>query len=246
MDNNILNKLTNSAKDALENTSQEILNLILEEAYNIAQRKKTADKEISLSDILDARDRILTEKIRSEKNEYKKKRMSYLLGLTGATYATIGLVIYIYQNKNFNLSSDIGLIIAAVGIIFSLVAFFYQQFYSRVVVSKSIKDSKSYDEDFVIVKNWQIIENLTRELMIKTGFDENKSSSFTYLINFLDKLILDENKRNKLRLLLKSRNLILHENYQLSRNERLDLLDFSYETIGFLEENIKQTSQFRK
>ena len=143
MDNNILNKLTNSAKDALENTSQEILNLILEEAYNIAQRKKTADKEISLSDILDARDRILTEKIRSEKNEYKKKRMSYLLGLTGATYATIGLVIYIYQNKNFNLSSDIGLIIAAVGIIFSLVAFFYQQFYSRVVVSKSIKDSKS-------------------------------------------------------------------------------------------------------
>ena len=144
------------------------------------------------------------------------------------------------------MSSDIGLIIAAVGIIFSLVAFFYQQFYSRVVVSKSIKDSKSYDEDFVIVKNWQIIENLTRELMIKTGFDENKSSSFTYLINFLDKLILDENKRNKLRLLLKSRNLILHENYQLSRNERLDLLDFSYETIGFLEENIKQTSQFRK
>jgi len=242
MDNNIKNKLTDSAKEALNDISQEVIIRILEEAHRIAQMKETADKEISLSDILGAKEKILNERVRLEKSEYRRKRMSYLIGITGAMYAIIGLFIYVFQNKDFNISSDIGLIIAATGITFSFFGLFYQQFYSKLLLSRNVKEGQYDSDDFDLVKKWQVIEKLTRVLMIKNGIDENKSNSFNYIINYLDELVNDKNQSNKLRTLLKSRNLILHDNYKLEKGEKNDLLKFSSEIIDLLEENLKKHS----
>ena len=47
MDNNKYNKLTESAKSALDQAAQEFSDMILEKAYYNAEQNNTADKEIS-------------------------------------------------------------------------------------------------------------------------------------------------------------------------------------------------------
>ena len=66
MDKNIEKKLTISAKEALNEITKDISNKILNEAYHIAQTKETAEKEISLSDILSASEKLFSEKIRQK------------------------------------------------------------------------------------------------------------------------------------------------------------------------------------
>jgi hypothetical protein len=59
MDKNIYNKMTESAKTALEETTKEVTEMIIKKAYQNANQKNTADKEISLRDIIEAKEEIL-------------------------------------------------------------------------------------------------------------------------------------------------------------------------------------------
>ena len=58
MDNNITNKLTSSAQEALNEITEEIKNKIVEQAFENARLKGTSDKEISLSYILNAKEKL--------------------------------------------------------------------------------------------------------------------------------------------------------------------------------------------
>lgn len=244
MDNNITNKLTSSAQEALNEITEEIKNKIVEQAFENARLKGTSDKEISLSDILNAKEKLFNEKRRRDYYEYRKKRFTYLIGISGLIYAIIGLFIYVFQNKEFNLSSDIGLIIAAVGITMSIFVIFYQQLLSKRFIIPSIKSMTDLNlniegNDYDIVKKWQIIEKMARELMVKNGYDENKSNSFSLILNFLDKEIESNEQKNRLRELLKTRNLILHEDLRLERSVKTSLIKFSDEIIDLLDRKLK-------
>ena len=93
--------------------------------------------------------------------------------------------------------------------------------------------------DYDIVKKWQIIEKMARELMVKNGYDENKSNSFSLILNFLDKEIESNEQKNRLRELLKTRNLILHEDLRLERSVKTSLIKFSDEIIDLLDRKLK-------
>ncbi len=242
MDNQIFEKLTPSAIKALDEITEELKFRILDEAFTIAREKHLEDKEISLSDVLTAKDLIFKETQKKENLENKRKRFYYLLGVSGIIYAIIGLLIFIYQNKNFNLSNDIGLIITAFGLTISFFILFYQQMIDKkYTLFRSISNSRldQESENFEIVKKWQVIERLTRELMIKNGYDEKSSNSFNYIFKYINEEISTGENKQKLLDLLKTRNMILHENLRIGRDERISLLKFSNDIIDLLEKKLK-------
>lgn len=157
MDKLTYSKLTESAKIALDETKQEIADKILEKAYRNALSKKTAEKEISLSDIIEAKEEILYKRTEATKQDSKRRRLSLMLSMSGALYAVFGIVFYLYQNKSFDTTKDLGLIIAAIGIMMSIVAFYYTQLISRKkfkVIEKDTQTERDYSE-FEIVRRWQ-------------------------------------------------------------------------------------------
>lgn len=244
----IYTKLTPSAKEALNELSEEYKSSLLERAHKIAAERETASKEISLRDILEAQKntQVTTE---IDKNEYKRKRWTLLLSLSGAVYAAAGILIYLYQNKKFSIENDIGLIIAIVGILVTLIAFLLGQFANRKYISTS--NHKDYlrasYQDYEIVKRWQLIEELARKNMSPIDKSEFKSDSVSFLIRFLShKVAKNEDEFLKIRKLLQARNKIIHEGYKMNDQERNELIKFSDELIQRLEDSQEQTNKSPK
>ena len=86
MDKNIENKLTDAAKDGLNQTVQEIADLILEKAIQKARVSNTFDKEISLREIIEAKNEILSQNEILVRKQNKRRRIVQLLAITGCIY----------------------------------------------------------------------------------------------------------------------------------------------------------------
>ncbi|MBK9580382.1 MAG: hypothetical protein IPO48_00130 [Saprospiraceae bacterium] len=242
MDKNIYNKLTESAQIALEETRQEITDMILEKAIRNATLKNTADKEISLRDIIEAKEEVLYQKIDANKQDSKRKRYALLLSMTGAIYAVFGIVFYLFQNKEFDTTKDLGLIIAALGILFSIVAFYYTQLISRRKV-ELMKDNiiiERNNSEFEIVRRWQVIEHLGTELMLKDGISDNRAKSFNFILTYLADKLLDQSKINALKKILMTRNQVVHNGVSLSKVEIDEILKAADEIIDELERKTKK------
>lgn len=239
MDKNyIYDKLTPSAKEALNETIQELHDLLISRANLIAQKGQTADKEISLRDILEAKESLFKAKLDKEKADYRRKRMMTLTSLTGALYSIIGIVVYIYQNQNFAIEKNLGLIITLTGILTIFMGFVYSQLISRKFDEKPKDldvDYSSVDNDFDIIKRWQIIEKLGSNLMRQRGFSNNESKSINDILKFLSFELKDDELYVEMRELLSIRNRILHEGYELGRNEKQLYLNKAEKIIELLE-----------
>ena len=237
MDKNIYSKLTDSAKTALEETTREVTELIIDKAYQNANQKNIADKEISLRDIIEAKEEILYKKLDLNKQESRKKRMMLLLSMTGAVYSVFGILVYLYQNKSFDTTKDLGLIIAALGILISIMAFYYSQLVSRRKV-ELIKDNSIIERDnseFEIVRRWQTIEKIGSDLMLKEGLSDNRAKSFNFIISYLSEKLSDNRKKNELRKLLMSRNQIVHSGNTLTKFEIEEMIKIADGIIDELE-----------
>jgi hypothetical protein len=237
MDKNIYSKLTESAQIALEETRQEITDMILEKAIKNATIKNTADKEISLRDIVEAKEEILYQKIDANKQDSRRKRYALMLSMSGAIYAVFGIVFYLYQNKAFDTTKDLGLIIAALGILFSIVAFYYTQLISRKKV-ELIKDNilvTRNNSEFEIVRRWQAIEHLGTELMLKDGISDNRAKSFNFILTYLSDKLLDQSKINNLKKILMARNQVVHNGISLSKVEIEEIIKTADDIIDELE-----------
>jgi len=242
MDKNIYNKLTDSAKNALEETSKEFVDMIIEKAYQNASVKNTADKEISLRDIIEAKEEILYKKSDLNKQDSRKKRLTLMLSMTGALYSVFGILFYLYQNKNFDTTKDLGLIIAALGILISIVAFYYSQLLTRRKI-EIIKDNTVTERDnseFEIVRRWQTIEKLGTELMLKDGISDNKARSFNYILNYLSEKLLDNSKTDNIRKLLMARNQVVHSGINLTKVEIDEMIKTADQIIDELEKRTKK------
>lgn len=242
MDKVLYNKLTESAKNALEETSSEFINMIIEKAYQNASVKNTADKEISLRDIIEAKEEILYKKYDLNKQDSRKKRLTIMLSMTGALYSVFGILFYLYQNKKFDTTKDVGLIIAALGILISIVAFYYSQLLSRRKI-ETIKDNTVTERDnseFEIVRRWQTIEKLGTELMLKDGISDNKARSFNYILNYLSEKLLDKTKTDNIRKLLMARNQVIHSGVNLRKFEIDEMIKTADKIIDELEQRTKK------
>lgn len=242
MDKNIYNKLTDSARNALEETSKEFVDMIIEKAYQNASVKNTADKEISLRDIIEAKEEILYRKSDLNKQDSRKKRLTLMLSMTGALYSVLGILFYLYQNKNFDTTKDLGLIIAALGILISIVAFYYSQLLTRRKV-EIIKDNTVTERDnseFEIVRRWQTIEKLGTELMLKDGISDNKARSFNYILSYLSEKLLDNSKTDNIRKLLMARNQVVHSGINLTKVEIDEMIKTADQIIDELEKRTRK------
>jgi hypothetical protein len=246
---NIYSKLTPSAKDALNELTDSFREEILERAFTIAQERATANKEISLRDILEAKQPTL--KIaEKEKAVYRRKRWTLLISLSGAIYSLAGILIYLYQNKKFSLDNDFGLVIAVVGILITLIGYLYGQLISKryLFATTTTKISTfANSNDYEIVKRWQVIESLAKEFMSEADQKEARNNSVGFLIRFLShKAAMNEKEFLKIRELLQTRNKILHEQYKLNDNERKEFLEFADEIIQRLENSKEETKPLQK
>jgi hypothetical protein len=249
INDNIYSKLTPSAKEALNELTEEFKESVLEKAYTIATERDTANREISLRDILEAK-QPSKQTIEKEKYyEYKRKRWTMIISFSGAIYAVAGILIYLYQNKKFSIENDLGLIIAIVGILLSLIAFLYGQLLSkRQFSSNTFTTTTTYSsaDSYEIVKRWQLIETLAKKTMSEDDQKNPMSNSVSFLIRFLShKVAKNEKEFLKIRELLQLRNKILHEQYKLNDNERLEFLAFADDLIERLE-LAKSNTHFQK
>lgn len=237
MDKNIYNKLTESARTALDETSKEVIDMIIDKAYQNASAKNTADKEISLRDIIEAKEEIIYKKIEVNKVDSRKKRLVLTMSMTGALYSVFGILFYLYQNNKFDKSKDLGLIIAALGILISIFSFYYLQFINRRRV-EIIKDNTVTERDnseFEVVRRWQTIEKLGTELMLKDGISDNKAKTFSYILNYLSEKLLDNSETNNLKKLLMARNQVVHNGISLTKAEIEEMIKIADNIIDKLE-----------
>lgn len=229
--------LTKSAKEELETYLAQEKERILNEAYQKASVTLENIEEISLRDILEATDKSRYEVDKLKKTEYRRKRMSMLLALSGVMYALVGILMYLYQNSKFDIQQDLGLLIAAVGILVTFMAFFYNQLSlirsRRELVKRSQSDYSSLT-DFSIVERWSAIEKLTRQIIEKETSENPKS--FNQILKYLDsRKMFSESEYHDFRNLLMTRNKILHESINISDSKRKDLIELADQLIDKLE-----------
>lgn len=242
MDKSIYNKLTESAKAALEETTREVTEMIIDKAYQNANQKNTADKEISLRDIIEAKEEILYKRVDINKQESRKKRMVLMLSMTGAIYSVFGILFYLYQNKSFNTTKDLGLIIAALGILISIVTFYYSQLITRRKV-ELLKDNTVIERDnseFEIVRRWQTIEKLGTDLMLREGISDDRAKSFNFILKYLSDKLFDNSKTDELRKLLMARNQVVHSGITMTNAEIEEMIKTADEIIDELERRTKK------
>jgi hypothetical protein len=239
-------RLTPAAIEALKAAIEEYERSILEKAITQAKERNIDDKEISLRDILEAKDskRYLEsgqDQISISRTE-RTKRLYLLISMSGAVYAVIGILLYLYQNSKFTLERDLGLIVAAVGILLTLISFFYSQIVNRKpTYLKSERDIDSlHESEFEIVKRWHLVERITNELMKKKTGDNStkKNRSFREIIDFLnDSEILDDFDKITLKELLNKRNQVVHGQARFSYKEILEYLKTADKLIDKIEKS---------
>ena len=230
------NILTKSAKEELETYLAQEKERILNEAYQKASQTRGNIEEISLRDILEATDKFRYEADKRKKSNYRKKRMSMMLALSGVTYALVGIIIYLYQKSKFDIQQDLGLLIAAVGILVTLIAFFYNQLnlLSKKEYEKSSQSDYRSLTDFSIVERWSAIEKLIRQIIEKETSKDPKS--FNQILKYLDsKKIFTGPEHQDFRSLLMTRNKILHESINISESKRNELIEVADRLIDKLE-----------
>jgi len=251
MDNNniFLDKLTPSAKEALDEIIIKLRIEIIKKANSIAQMENTGDKEISLRDIMNANAELHKAKLINEKIDYRRKRIVTIISLSGALYTIFGIFLYLYQNQSLTLKNNIGLFMALAGVLIILMGFMYTQIlFRRKELFKHEQEISSIntDSDFDLVERWQIIETLTSKLMKMKGFAENESNSVGNIIAFLSYEFNDKELFSELKELLQIRNKILHEDFKLDKKEKQDLLKNSDKIISLLEDRGKNARNANK
>lgn len=218
MDKKLYDKLTDSAKKELDSSTKELYELLIYKAYLIAKKNNTEDKEISLSDILSAKNQLFSNEYIASKRKNSNKLKMLLLSMTGIIYAFVGIFFYIFQNYSFD-EKSIGLVIAALGIMISI----FSIFYFKIVRTNenTIKNNDNFEKiynDFAIINRWQTIEKLGMDLMVKRGLIDKKSFSVNQIVEFLYNNISDISV-DEFKLLLTTRNELVHKGVQLSKEE---------------------------
>lgn len=241
MDNNIHDKLTNSARQALKETIDEVTEIIIEKAYQNANNNNTADKEISLRDIIEAKEEVLYNYEMSNfiHKESIQKRFAITLSIAGAVYTVLGILVYLFQNTRFDATKDLGIIITAIGILASTISIYYILIIRRK--DDSVKDNivpKSDKSGFEIVRRWQIIEKLGTVLMLQDGVSDDSAISFNQILNYLSHK-LSAPKAYQLRKVLMARNQVVHNEVSMSKDEMEEMIKIADIIIDELE---KQTN----
>ena len=239
---NLYGRLSPSAREELEKLKTDYERKILERAAFSSQRMGSEILEISVKDIFEAvKNEEGRKRVEVELEQIKRKRKISLLAFTGVTYATVGLLIYLAGNFKLDSVSNLGLIIAFIGLFTSLIAY---TFNSLTFIQNKEREEKRFlkygiREEFIILEKWQRIEQLLYSIF--SDPKRKQKPSFINIINSLDnsgettKAIATDIKS-----ILNLRNLVVHMNIKLDQEELEDAIKKADVIISTLEHLAKR------
>jgi hypothetical protein len=237
IDQEIYSKLTPSARDALNELSNEYVQDVLEKAIELAAEKDRTLREISLIDIMAAS---MSKGVPMGKRNVayaRRRRFSTLLIFSGVVYAFAGLLIYLYQTGRFDAKDSLGLSVSIIGALVAVVGYLMRDFIYGYPFSRTMSLSSS---DFELVEKWQEIESLAKKIITASEKVDPNSTSVASTIKFLTtKIATDPGESAKIRELLAIRNRIVHEQLRLSDKTRFEMSEFADKLIDRLEKSLK-------
>ncbi len=258
-------KLTISACEEYDNIVNQFRARLLKEAYLIATKNQTSDKEISLNDILEANkllnghnrnisslDEDINESLRQSIESVKAsaeirrlrraKLMLLALATAGIIYVLAGFIVYIMRNNSF-VFHDSSFTMIAFGVVIILLSIVmgaltvYQQ---KMRIEKR-KESIKMNE--TIIKFWSRIDSLSKLLMenqfARLGNDNNKRIQIEEIKSHVDliyQLLETDSEKSQFEELLNVRNKIIHgDSFDISIEEKEDAITVAYSIINKLE-----------
>lgn len=242
MDNKIYSKLTSSGKAGFRQIRENFEETLLEVAYKCAKENGTAENEISLHDILDARDMVFNRRRRLKSNHYFVIGWSSLVA--GLIYVMVGLFMFMnHHDIEFAMnSSDNGeLFIILTGVI-AMICSAILLILFLIVESRSMKDGRKIELSLrvsdmdTLIMQWQRIESLGNVLyrnQINKLDVENPSIDEIY--NYIN-TILPPDYKNKAKNILFLRNCYVHGDSNLSPDTVNDAIKDSNDIIKYLSD----------
>jgi hypothetical protein len=133
-------------------------------------------------------------------------------------YAFLGILIYFFQNKTFDIKEDLGLVITITGVIVGVISFFLtESMITKKLARSTMSDdgnSTSSENAVIIVGRWMVIEKMLSKLVsAQTGV---RVTSFNQIINYLNSDDFDQEIATSIINLLKTRNAVVHNQLEAS------------------------------
>lgn len=236
MDSELYSKVTSSGKAGLRQVREDFTDSVLETAYHIAVKHNTGDSEISLRDIMDAKNEILYNRTLAR---YRKLfTISFFLMSVGVVYLVIGFYSLYKGELHFSLSDD-GSFISLLGIVTSIMAllFTFWAFYKETSYFRSIKEEKIYSVNDIdtLIMQWQRIEMLGKSIYNES---QNSVDEGFPTIGNIHKIIserLPDEYKVKMRNILNLRNDFLHSGARHSSEEINKAISDANEIIELLD-----------
>lgn len=235
MDSELFSKLTSSGKAGLRQVKEDFTDSVLETAYRIAVKHNTGDSEISLRDIMDAKNEILHNRTLSR---YRKLfTLSFFFMSVGVVYLIIGYYSLYKGGLHFSLSDD-GSFISLLGIVTSILAliFIFMAFYKEASYFRTIKEEKIYSVNDIdtLLMQWQRIELLGKSIYNENQDSVNESSPTIGNIHKIISERLPDAYKVKMRDILNLRNDFLHSGARHTSEEINKAISDANEIIDIL------------
>jgi len=239
---NIYNTLTDSAKYGLNNILQDYKKKLIEEAYMLSYTK---NGEISLSDVLTAKERLKNEVSDMIYQRNRTTRKYFVLALSGLIYTIMGIVViivlqpsifsYIHNMENIGDNMEyIGLILAFMGFLLTIM-FMYKSHKHNLYTRKNFS---RYMNEVLVVQLWSQIECIVLHLnnINKDNSKQNISQVIDFLENTLDSTI-------EIKKILQVRNKIVHGIPPYPRQEIEEVICMENQIVNKLESLLSKKSR---
>ncbi len=245
MDSEIYSKLTSSGKAGLRQVREDFTDSVLETAYRIALKHHTGDSEISLRDVMDAKNDILQNRSLSR---YRRlfAFSSFLMGI-GIVYLILGFYSLYYKHGTrlslIDFFTNDDLLLSFLGIIMSIFALLFTMlaFYKETTYLRSVKDEKIYSVSDIdtLLMQWQRIEILGRNIYNESQNAEDGDSPTIGVIHKKISEKLPYEYKVKMREILNLRNDFLHRGARHTSDEINKAISDANEIIEILSAKYK-------
>lgn len=245
---NLENKLTTSAKEALDELIHNYRKHILIEASQETSRYSGDVEEISVRDILTSVEKI--DKRISTSTSVKSKRsmmlrLFRLFGVMGIIYAIGGFGYLAYQTLNiqWDYQETIGVTFGIIGVLMALGSYLYIKVYSEKYSDIKVEFQPirpEYEGTMLVVQKWRDIELAIRNVItIEYGESYAEKPLSVLLEELVNSDIISGDEYRELRNLLSSRNAILHDGRVMNDKELRSMLLYSDQLLRKLESKSK-------
>ena len=245
MNDKIYTLLTPSARSFFDGMKEEYGDSLLETANEIASRYNTVDAEISLRDLIEARNR-MAGSVDSPRLR-QRIRISIMSLLGGLSYVFLGIVIYLLKAGMPMLTyswfvDHIWLLVIFAGMFLMLMPLL-----SEMTRRNRINRFWDSDRDFVtlhssdiIVKMWDVIEQKGFELMRLRGVSMGENSSVKGVYDFLIHELNSRDYIDSINEIIEVRNDIVHSQITMKQEDINHFIILSQNIINELNNRIME------